>query len=50
MGLRWCILFILSYSTMAKREREKLLPSDSALPFVSILHPLIARPPASKMR
>lgn len=39
MGLRWCILFILSYSTMAKREREQLLPSDAELPFVSILAP-----------
>ncbi|HTA86221.1 MAG TPA: glycosyltransferase family 2 protein [Silvibacterium sp.] len=39
MGLRWCILFILSYSTMAKREREELLPSDAELPFVSILAP-----------
>ena len=39
MGLRWCILFILSYSTMARREQELLPPFNSPLPFVSILAP-----------
>ena len=33
------VQFILSYSTMVKREREQLLPSDAELPFVSILAP-----------
>jgi biofilm PGA synthesis N-glycosyltransferase PgaC len=39
MGIRWCVLFILSYTMMAKRERELLPPRDASLPFVSILAP-----------
>src|SRR5271170_319431 len=39
MGLRWCILFILSYATMARREQELLPLSNGPLPFVSILAP-----------
>jgi poly-beta-1,6-N-acetyl-D-glucosamine synthase len=39
MGLRWCILIIFSYASMARRERQPLLPDDAALPFVSILAP-----------
>lgn len=39
MGLRWCILFVLSYATMAKREQELLPPRDAPLPYVSILAP-----------
>jgi poly-beta-1,6-N-acetyl-D-glucosamine synthase len=39
MGLRWCVLFILSYATMARREQELFPPSNGPLPFVSILAP-----------
>ncbi len=39
MGLRWCILFILSYATMAKREQQLLPSRDEPLPYVSILAP-----------
>jgi biofilm PGA synthesis N-glycosyltransferase PgaC len=38
-GLRWCVLFVLSYATMAKREREILPQRDASLPYVSILAP-----------
>jgi len=39
MGLRWCILIILSYAKMARGEQRPILQDDSSLPFVSILAP-----------
>jgi poly-beta-1,6-N-acetyl-D-glucosamine synthase len=39
MGLRWCILFVFSYASMARREQQPLLERDASLPFVSILAP-----------
>jgi poly-beta-1,6-N-acetyl-D-glucosamine synthase len=39
MGLRWCILFILSYAKMSQHEREHELPREASLPYVSILAP-----------
>src|SRR5580658_6537464 len=39
MGLRWCVLFILSYAKMSRHDRELVLPHDASLPFVSILAP-----------
>jgi poly-beta-1,6-N-acetyl-D-glucosamine synthase len=39
LALRWCILLILSYSSMAKRERMLSPPRDESLPYVSILAP-----------
>jgi biofilm PGA synthesis N-glycosyltransferase PgaC len=39
VGLRWCILFILSYAKMSRQEREIELPREAALPYVSILAP-----------
>jgi biofilm PGA synthesis N-glycosyltransferase PgaC len=39
MGLRWCILFILSYAKMSRHDRELVLPRDASLPYVSILAP-----------
>ena len=39
LALRWCILLILSYASMAKRERTLSLPCDESLPYVSILAP-----------
>ncbi len=39
MGLRWCILIILSYASMARREQHPTLQDDASLPFVSILAP-----------
>ncbi len=39
MGLRWCILFILSYAKMSQHEREQELPREASLPYVSILAP-----------
>jgi poly-beta-1,6-N-acetyl-D-glucosamine synthase len=39
MGVRWCILFILSYAKMSQHEREHELPREASLPYVSILAP-----------
>ncbi len=39
MGLRWCILIILSYASMVRREQQSTLQDDVSLPFVSILAP-----------
>jgi hypothetical protein len=39
LALRWCILFILSYASMAKHERTLSSPRDESLPYVSILAP-----------
>jgi cellulose synthase/poly-beta-1,6-N-acetylglucosamine synthase-like glycosyltransferase len=39
VGLRWCILFILSYAKMSAQERELELPREASLPYVSILAP-----------
>ena len=39
MGLRWCVLFILSYAKMSRHDREPVLPRDASLPYVSILAP-----------
>ena len=39
IGLRWCILFILSYAKMVRGERDAVAPGDGDLPFVSILAP-----------
>ena len=39
MGLRWCVMMILSYANMTRRQGQELPPSDAALPFVSILAP-----------
>jgi poly-beta-1,6-N-acetyl-D-glucosamine synthase len=39
MGLRWCILFILSYAKMSQHERGLQLRRDEPLPYVSILAP-----------
>ena len=39
MGVRWCVLFILSYATMARRELGLLSDEDGYWPFVSILAP-----------
>jgi hypothetical protein len=36
MGLRWCVLFILSYAKMSRHDRELVLPHDASLPYVSI--------------
>jgi poly-beta-1,6-N-acetyl-D-glucosamine synthase len=39
MGLRWCILLVLSYANMARGERHPEFERDASLPFVSILAP-----------
>src|SRR5271170_3982397 len=39
MGLRWCLLFILSYAKMSRQEREHELSREPILPYVSILAP-----------
>jgi len=39
LALRWCILLILSYASMAKQERTLSSPRDESLPYVSILAP-----------
>jgi biofilm PGA synthesis N-glycosyltransferase PgaC len=39
LGLRWCILLIMSYSSMARGERALSPPCDASLPYVSILAP-----------
>src|ERR1700722_14034106 len=39
LALRWCILLILSYASMAKHERTLSSPRDESLPYVSILAP-----------
>jgi poly-beta-1,6-N-acetyl-D-glucosamine synthase len=39
MGLRWCILLLLSYATMARRDQQSVRQDDVFLPFVSILAP-----------
>jgi biofilm PGA synthesis N-glycosyltransferase PgaC len=39
MGLRWCVLFILSYAKMSRHDRELVPTRDASLPFVSILAP-----------
>jgi poly-beta-1,6-N-acetyl-D-glucosamine synthase len=39
MGVRWCLLFVLSYAKMSQQEREHALPREGALPYVSILAP-----------
>ncbi len=39
MGLRWCVLFILSYAKISRQDRELVLPRDASLPYVSILAP-----------
>jgi biofilm PGA synthesis N-glycosyltransferase PgaC len=40
MGLRWCILIVLSYASMVRREQQPgLQDGDASLPFVSILAP-----------
>jgi poly-beta-1,6-N-acetyl-D-glucosamine synthase len=39
MGVRWCLLFILSYAKMSQQVREHALPRGAALPYVSILAP-----------
>jgi cellulose synthase/poly-beta-1,6-N-acetylglucosamine synthase-like glycosyltransferase len=39
MGLRWCILFLLSYAKMVRGEREDAASAEQDLPFVSILAP-----------
>jgi biofilm PGA synthesis N-glycosyltransferase PgaC len=39
MGLRWCVMMILSYASITRRNDQPLPPSDAALPFVSILAP-----------
>src|SRR3984957_16224156 len=31
MGVRWCILFILSYAKMSQHEREHELPREASL-------------------
>ena len=39
LALRWCILLIMSYASMAKRERELFCRVRQSLPYVSILAP-----------
>jgi biofilm PGA synthesis N-glycosyltransferase PgaC len=39
MGLRWCVLFLLSYAKMSQHERQHELPREASLPYVSILAP-----------
>src|ERR1700733_3126636 len=39
MGLRWCVLFLLSYAKMSRHDRELETPRDEPLPYVSILAP-----------
>jgi biofilm PGA synthesis N-glycosyltransferase PgaC len=39
LALRWCIMLILSYAGMAKRDRALSPPYDESLPYVSILAP-----------
>src|SRR5271168_4406978 len=39
MGLRWCILIILSYASMARGEQRTTSQNGASLPFVSILAP-----------
>ncbi len=39
MGLRWCILIVMSYASMVRGEQQPALQSDASLPFVSILAP-----------
>jgi biofilm PGA synthesis N-glycosyltransferase PgaC len=39
MGLRWCVLFILSYAKISRHDRELVMPRDASLPYVSILAP-----------
>src|ERR1700753_2300739 len=39
MGLRWCILLVLSYANMSRGERQPEFERDTSLPFVSILAP-----------
>ena len=39
MGLRWCVLFILSYAKMSRQQREQELTREPTLPYVSILAP-----------
>jgi poly-beta-1,6-N-acetyl-D-glucosamine synthase len=39
MGLRWCILLLLSYAKMSRQEQEHELPREASLPYVSILAP-----------
>jgi poly-beta-1,6-N-acetyl-D-glucosamine synthase len=39
LALRWCIMLILSYASMAKGERELSSLYEESLPYVSILAP-----------
>jgi hypothetical protein len=39
LALRWCILLIMSYASMARGERASSPPCDASLPYVSILAP-----------
>lgn len=39
VGLRWCILIVMSYATMARGEQQLTSEDDASLPFVSILAP-----------
>jgi biofilm PGA synthesis N-glycosyltransferase PgaC len=39
VGLRWCILLIMSYASMARGERALSPPCHASLPYVSILAP-----------
>jgi hypothetical protein len=39
LALRWCILLIMSYASMARGERALSRPCAASLPYVSILAP-----------
>jgi biofilm PGA synthesis N-glycosyltransferase PgaC len=39
LGLRWCVMIIMSYASMARGEQELLPACDASLPYVSILAP-----------
>jgi poly-beta-1,6-N-acetyl-D-glucosamine synthase len=39
MGLRWCVLFVMSYAKMVRGEMEQRATYNEDLPFVSILAP-----------
>ena len=39
LGIRWCVMMILSYASIAQSRDQALPPCDASLPFVSILAP-----------